>query len=216
MLEEMRATFMGRPFNDQGGSGLHLHVSLQDGDGANRIGDPAGPNGLSAAALSFIAGVLEHAGALMAFLNPTVNAFKRIAPDSLAPINVSWGLDNRTTFVRVPPERGKAARLEIRVGDGTANCHLAIAALLQAGLDGLRRQLEAPEPTAGDAYRREDLPPLPGSLDQALDALEADELLCDGVGREIVDAFLTLKRFELERYHGWVTDWERNEYRIQL
>lgn len=216
VLEEMRATFMGRPFNDQGGSGLHLHVSLQDGDGANRIGDPAGPDGLSAAALSFIAGVLEHAGALMAFLNPTVNAFKRIAPDSLAPINVSWGLDNRTTFVRVPPERGKAARLEIRVGDGTANCHLAVAALLQAGLDGVRRELEAPEQTAGDAYRREDLAPLPSSLDQALDALEADELLCDGVGREIVDAFLTLKRFELERYHGWVTDWERNEYRIQL
>src|SRR5436309_2957325 len=104
------------------------------------------PDGVAPELRSFVAGVLEHAPALMAFLNPTVNAYRRILPDSLAPTHANWGFDNRTTFIRIPPERGHGTRVEIRVGDGAANPYLGTAAVLAAGLDGVRRSPEPPEP----------------------------------------------------------------------
>ena len=119
---------MGKPFNDQGGSGFHLHVSA-DRDDDNAFADRDDADGVSDELRRFTAGVLAHAPALMAFLNPTINAYRRIVPDSLAPISVSWGWDNRTTFVRIPAERGRATRVEMRIGDGSANPYLAIAAI---------------------------------------------------------------------------------------
>ena len=132
------ATFMGKPFNDQGGSGTHLHLSLNR-DGRNAF--DAGRRGVAGELHAFTAGVLAHAPALMAFLNPTINAYRRIQPDSLAPTHANWGWDNRATFIRIPPERGGATRIEIRVGDGGANPYLAIAATLAAGAHGLRESL---------------------------------------------------------------------------
>jgi glutamine synthetase len=208
------ATFMGKPFNDQGGSGTHLHLSLTR-DGRNAFDDPGLDDGVSPALRRFAAGVLSHAPALMAFLNPTINAFRRIQPDSLAPTHANWGWDNRSTFIRVPPERGGATRLEVRVGDGAANPYLAIAATLAAGHDGLDRELEPPEPVAGDAYRADPEHAgarLPGTLEEALDALETDTLLRDALGPEIVETFLAVKRFEIERHRAWVSDWEIDEY----
>ena len=151
----LHATFMGKPFNDQGGSGTHLHLSLNR-DGANAFADPAGRHGVSAEMGHFTAGLIEHAPALMAFLNPTVNAYRRIQPDSLAPTHANWGWDNRASFVRIPPERGGATRIELRVGDGSANPYLGIAATLLAGADGVRRKLTPPPPVSGDAYRAEE------------------------------------------------------------
>jgi glutamine synthetase len=208
------ATFMGKPFNDQGGSGTHLHLSLER-DGRNAFDGPGEADGVSAELRHFAAGVLAHASALMAFLNPTINAYRRIQPDSLAPTHANWGWDNRSTFIRVPPERGGATRLEVRVGDGAANPYLAIAAVLAAGHDGLARELEPPEPVAGDAYRADPEHAgarLPGALEEALDALEADEVVRDALGPEIVDTFLAVKRFEVERHRAWVSDWEVDEY----
>jgi glutamine synthetase len=200
------ATFMGKPFNDQGGSGFHLHFS------ANRDGENAFA-GVSDEMRRFKAGVLAHAPALTAFLNPTVNAYKRLVPDSLAPTHANWGWDNRTTFIRVPQERGAATRVEVRVGDGSANPYLAIAATLFAGLRGINEpQLQLPEPIDGDAYTQEQPNPLPASLTEALDALEADAYLRDAIGAPIVDTFLAMKRFEAERHRQWVSDWERDEY----
>jgi glutamine synthetase len=149
----------------------------------------------------------------MAFLNPTVNAYRRLVPDSLAPTHANWGWDNRTTFVRIPPERGEGTRLELRVGDASANAHLALAAILFAGLHGLEEELEPPVPMAGDAYTA-DAPggPLPTSLEAALDGLEADARLRDLIGAETVDAFLTMKRFECRRHREWVSEWELDEY----
>jgi glutamine synthetase len=164
---------------------------------------------------AFSAGVLRHASALMAFLNPTINAYRRIQPDSLAPTHANWGWDNRATFIRIPPERGGATRVEIRVGDGTANPYLAVAAVLLAGADGVRQDLTPPAPVAGDAYRADpDVigEELPGTLEAALDALEADEVLSQGLGEEVVGTFLAMKRFEIERHRGWVSDWEVAEY----
>jgi glutamine synthetase len=206
------ATFMGKPFNDQGGSGFHAHISLQR-DGINAFADPGQPGGVTPELRAFTAGVIGHAPALMAFLNPTVNAYRRLVPDSLAPTHANWGWDNRTTFVRIPPERGEGSRLELRVGDASANAHLALAAILFAGLHGLEEELEPPAPMAGDAYTADAPgPPLPTSLEAALDALEADSRLRDLIGAETVDAFLTMKRFECRRHREWVSEWELDEY----
>ena len=214
----MLATFMGKPFNDQGGSGHHLHLSLER-DGANCFDDPDGRDGLADELRHFTAGVIEHAPALVAFLNPTINAYRRILPDSLAPTHCNWGLDNRTTFIRIPAERGGASRLEIRVGDGACNPYLIVAAAIFAGVDGLRRELEPPDPLEGDAYTMDPSvqgTPVPASLEHALDALAEDELIRDAVGAEIVDTFLAIKRFELERFRAHTTDWEIDEYMRHL
>ena len=204
---------MGKPFNDQGGSGFHLHISA-DRDDDNAFADRDDPDGVSDELRRFTAGVLAHAPALMAFLNPTINAYRRIVPDSLAPISINWGWDNRTAFVRIPAERGRATRMEIRIGDGSANPYLAIAATLFAGLHGLREELPLSDPVVGDAYTQgeEGGGAIPLSLDAALDALEADAYLRDAIGAAIVDPFVAMKRFELERHRAWTSDWERDEY----
>ena len=130
---------------------------------------------------------MAHAQALTAFLNPTINAYRRLVPDSLAPTHANWGWDNRTAFVRVPPERGGATRVEVRVGDGSANPYLAEAAILFAGLHGVRENLPLGPPVGGDAYTLAEDDAggtLPASLDDALDALEADDVLRDAMGPE--------------------------------
>jgi glutamine synthetase len=212
------ATFMGKPFNDQGGSGLHLHVSLER-DGDNAFDDAGGDHGVSDELLHFNAGLIEHAGALAALLNPTINAYSRMQPDSLAPTHANWGWDNRATMVRIPPERGRATRIELRSGDGGANVYLATAAVLAAGADGLRRKLTPPAAVAGDAYRADESvigEPLPSSLEHALDALEKDQVLRDAIGDLTIETFVAMKRFEVQRHREWVSDWEIAEYAHHL
>jgi glutamine synthetase len=225
--EGLLATFMGRPFGDQGGSGFHLHLSLSAADGHNAFADEGGPEGLSPLAGAFIAGVLEHAAGLQALLGPTVNAYKRILPDSLAPTHGNWGHDNRTAMCRVPLERGRRARVEVRTGDGAACAHLITAAILLAGLDGIDRGLLPPEPVVGDAYRLDDAHAgsrLPADLGAALDSLEADATLVGLLGEPLVSTFLAMKRFEVERFAAAVgeldpdvvTPWELEEYAAHL
>ena len=225
--EGLLATFMGRPFADQGGSGFHLHLSLTADDGRNVFADEARPDGLSPVAAQFVAGLVEHAHGLQALLGPTVNAYKRILPDSLAPTHANWGHDNRTAFCRVPNERGSRARLEVRTGDGAACAHLITAAVLLAGLDGIERGLDPPEAVVGDAYRLDDAHAgtrLPADLGSALDALEADNGIVERLGEELVATFLTMKRFEVERFEeavgeldvGSVSEWEIEEYAAHL
>ena len=211
----MIATFMGKPFNDDEGSGFHLHISLVDGQGEN-AGDAAGEaHGLTPVMCHFIAGVMEHARAMMVFFNPTVNAYRRISAEALVPTRVCWGHDHRMTLVRVPKERGASTRLELRLGDGTANPYLASAAALAAGLDGMRRELELPEPVEGMIY---DLPDeelgatLPTTFAEALDALKEDPVMIEALGSRLVDTFEAIKMAELERFRAWVTDWEFEEY----
>jgi glutamine synthetase len=151
----------------------------------------------------------------MALFNPTVNAYRRLNPEALVPTRVCWGHDNRFTFVRVPRERGSATRVEIRVGDGSANPYLAYTAALAAGLDGIRRGLEPPAPLSGFIYElpEEEIgPPLPSTLPDAIAALEADDLLVAAMGEELVSTFKKIKQYELNRYSQWVSDWELREY----
>ena len=212
------ATFIGKPWNDDEGSGFHLHLSLGDESGANLLnGDRA--EGLSPLAHHFLAGLLEHGPALMAFFNPTTNAYRRINEEALVPTLVSWGHDNRLCLARVPRERGGATRIELRLGDGAANPYLAAAAALFAGLDGIERELEPPEPFEGLIYEQpgaEDCTPLPRTFDAALEALDADAVIKDAMGEELVGTFLTIKGAELDRARKYVTDWEFAEYTHHL
>lgn len=213
------ATFMGKPVNDDEGSGFHLHVSLADEEGNNRCADAEHPSGLADATRHFIAGLMEHAPAMMPFFNPTVNAYRRITPEALVPTRVCWGHDHRMVLVRVPQDRGAATRIELRLGDGTANVYLAYAAALAAGLDGIRRGLEPPDPIEGFLYDLpEDAqgPPLPASFDEALDALDRDEVIQAALGERLIAMFRDIKAAELERFRAWVTDWEFAEYSPRL
>lgn len=205
------ATFMGKPLDGEGTSGYHLHLSLWE-NGTNVLEDPASPDGLSDVARHFIAGQLEHGRGMTAVLAPTINAYKRFVAFAMAPYTVTWGPDNRTVFVRIPAERGKATRIENRVGDGTANAYLAAAASIFAGLDGLDRKLDPGDATRGDAYSAEGVPRVPLSLSEALDALEADEYLNETMGPAFVRAFVALKRDECQRFTSSVTEWEVREY----
>ncbi len=210
------ATFMAKPYNDEGGSGFHLHFSTVDDSGAPVFDDPDGKDGLSATAHAAIAGVLAHAPALAALSNPTINSYKRFGPDTLAPWLIDWGLDNRSAMVRIPPERGHASRLELRLGDATANPYLAIAGLLGAAYLGIRDGLEAPPALEGYGYDTSKADMLPISLWESLEALEANAEFADLLGPQFVRTFLAVKRDEIERFSKFVTDWEFNEYAYHL
>ncbi|WP_432178423.1 glutamine synthetase family protein [Streptomyces sp. NBC_00063] len=216
------ATFMAKPFNDAGGSGFHLHFSGEAAgdsvteEGGNVFDDPSGAYGLSDTARHAIAGILAHAPALAALLNPTVNSYKRFGPDTLAPWLIDWGLDNRSAMVRIPPERGSGARLELRLGDASANPYLATAALCAAALLGIHDGKEPPAPLQGYGYDPEKSQMLPTTLPAALDALEADDALTEVLGKDFTESFLTYKRDEVDRFNHHVTDWEFTEYSYHL
>ena len=215
-LDGLMATFMAKPFNNEGGSGFHLHASLADEAGRNVFGDPGGEHGLSKTGRQAIAGVLAHAGALAALLNPTINSYKRFGPDTLAPWLIDWGLDNRSALVRIPPERGEGARMEVRLGDATANPYLAIAGTLAAVYLGIRDALEPPAALEGYGYDPARAQLLPQRLPDALDALDGDADLRGALGDEFCRSFLSYKRNEVERFERHVTDWEFTEYAYHL
>jgi glutamine synthetase len=212
----LMATFMAKPFNDEGGSGFHLHVSLADEAGENIFGDEAGEHGLSQTGRQAIAGVLAHAKGLAALLNPTVNSYKRFGPDTLAPWLIDWGLDNRSAMVRIPPERGAGARMEVRLADATANPYLVVAGILAAAYLGIEGKLELAAPLQGYGYDAANAELLPQRLADALDALEADTELRAVLGEEFTTSFLAYKRNEVERFERFVTDWEFTEYAYHL
>lgn len=210
------ATFMAKPYGDAGGSGFHLHLSCDDADGRNAFDDPAGAYGLSAAARHAVAGIVAHAPALAALANPTVNSYKRFGPDTLAPWLIDWGLDNRSAMVRIPPERGSGARVELRLGDAGANPYLLVAGTIAAALLGMQAGEEPPAPLEGYGYDTARSAVLPRDLSAALDALEADTALTDLLGKGFTSSFLTYKRNEVERFQRHVTDWEFTEYAYHL
>ncbi|MBO2445725.1 glutamine synthetase [Actinomadura barringtoniae] len=210
------ATFMAKPFNDEGGSGFHVHLSCLDETGGNIFEGPEKAAGLSEIAHQAIAGVLAHAPALAALFNPTINSYKRFGPDTLAPWLIDWGLDNRSAMIRVPPERGAGTRFEVRLGDASANPYLGMAGLLAAVSLGVREKLTPPAPLEGYGYDASRSAVLPADLPTALDALEADQALTAVLGDRFVSSFLAYKRDEVARFQRHVTDWEFREYGYHL
>jgi len=215
-LEGRLATFMAKPFNDEGGSGFHTHVSCVDNGGHNVFHDPGGQHGLSDGFRFALAGVLAHAPALSGLLNPTINSYKRLGKDTLAPWLIDWGLDNRSAMVRIPPERGGSTRMEIRLGDAAANPYLGIAGVVAAMYLGLRDRPPLAAPLEGYGYDPAKAAQLPGDLATALDALETDHAFVDVLGKTFVSAFCEYKRDELARFGRHVTDWEFTEYAYHL
>ena len=213
------ATFLGRPLNDRGGSGMHVNFSFRRDDGSNAFHDPNDPEGLSDLARQCAAGVLEHHAGMAAIMAPHVNAYKRLQPDMLNGYWANWGHDDRSVTVRVPPARGEATRLEQRTADAAANPYLVGAAVLHAARFGVEDQMELkpPQPIGGDPDTDVGIP---ANLSAALDALNGDERLVAAMGPELVEAFTILKRGEWDRYMGAsndtdtteVTDWELRYY----
>ena len=212
----LEATFMAKPFNDEGGSGFHLHLSFVDSDGNNICCDPDDSDGISQVMYRAIAGILRHAPAISALTNPTINSYRRFGPDTLAPWLIDWGFDNRSSMIRVPPERSSATRIEVRLGDASANPYLAIAGVLAGALIGIEEELPLEPPLVGYGYDEERSAKLPTSLSAALDFLEDDAKLVEVLGKGFVDTFVAYKRDEISRFNSHVTDWEFDEYSTQL
>ena len=201
----MRASFLAKTTPGEEGSSGHVHFSGWR-DGANAF--------TSGATLrSAIAGVLDHLPGASLLLNPTINSYKRLVPGYFAPTNVSWGIENRSCAVRaIHSDRAELCRLECRRPGADANPYLAVAAIAASAADGLERGATPPEPVVGDAYARDDLAALPGSLESALAAFEADGVLRDALGETFSDYYVTSRRWELKAFQETVTDWERSRY----
>jgi len=216
--EGLVASFMPKPFEANAGSGMHTHLSLTDASGASAMeGDEDHQSGLSPAGRSFLAGLLRHAPALAGIGAPTVNSYKRLLPGSWAPAHSAYAVGNRSTFVRIPG--GARRRIEVRSGDNTANPYLFLTALLAAGVEGLRDELELGPPAEGDfghmsaeESTARGVALLPRSAQSALDAVESDPLLREALGPVIFPEWLKVKRSEIALYDTTVSDWERKAY----
>lgn len=209
----MLLTFMGKPINNRGGSGLHVNLSFRDDESANTLSDDSTDDGLSEMARAVMAGMLQHHVGMTALLAPTVNSYKRLQPGSLCGYWANWGYDHRGVTVRVPPARGAGTRLEHRVGDGSVTPHQAIAAVLSASLLGHEKGYDLPPVETLDCIERASTDvTCPASLSEALDALEQDTDLVETFGAAYVDGYVTVKRAEWDRYQRWTTDWELEEY----
>ncbi|MDQ0316106.1 type III glutamate--ammonia ligase [Amorphus orientalis] len=214
----LRATFMPKPFPHLTGNGCHSHVSIWETDGdKNLFADDTNPLGLSRTALAFVGGLLEHAEAICALTNPTVNSYKRInAPVTASgatwsPSSVTWTGNNRTHMIRVPDP----GRFEFRLPDGSANPYLLQAALLAAGLDGVDRELDPGEPllhvnmyTEGHTV---DARKLPLYLIDAIRAFDADSALKSKLGDDFSASYVKMKMAEWNDYSRHLTDWERQQ-----
>lgn len=210
------ATFMTKPLTGHSGSGSHFHHSLYRVDGANAFVDASGEHGLSDVCRWFIGGQLRHAGAVTALTNQSVNSYRRLRPYSFAPSNVSWGLENRFCYIRVPHGRGQGTHIENRVPGADNNPYLMMAGIYAAGLDGIRNRIEPVGFVKDeDANTRADLEPLPRAMGQALAALKADTTMVSILGQDFVSSYTALKGSEVARFEehlDQITDWEVQEY----
>lgn len=214
----LHATFMPKPLYGVAGSGMHIHISLFK-DGINAFYDREKPDGLSTVARHFIAGVLHHARGLTAITNPTVNSYKRLVPGYEAPVYVAWSYKNRSPLIRIPARRGIGTRIEIRNPDPSCNPYLALAVILKAGLDGLKKQMDPPDSVDVNIYEMDEearelagIISLPGTLREAIQELRKDPVLQEALGPHIYERFIKAKQEEWNRYRAQVHQWEINEY----
>lgn len=202
----LKASFLPKVFETTAGSGCHLHFSLWR-DGRNLFPDPAGPAGLSRAALAFVAGVLHHLPALMAVTTPSPNSYRRLRPHFWSGAFRCWGPDNREAAIRVPTgqDAGGTSHVELKTVDGSANPYLALGAIVAAGLDGLRRGLDPGTPVTvdpgdwtDDERRSRGVDPLPSNLGEAIGHLDNNVVLRNALGLDLARSFLAIRRAEWE------------------
>jgi len=216
---DLHTTFMPKPIARINGSGMHTHLSLFE-DGENAFHDGSDEFNLSETAYQFLAGVLDHATAISAVTNPTVNSYKRLVPGYEAPIYIAWSDVNRSALVRKPAARIPAAsRIEFRAPDPSCNPYLGLAVMIHAGLDGIENDLDCPDPVRENIYefdeaKREEygIDTLPGNLGEAVDALEEDEVVMSALGPHVSEKFVEAKRQEFSEYIAEVSEWELDRY----
>ncbi|MFH5801445.1 glutamine synthetase family protein [Haladaptatus sp. CMAA 1911] len=220
----LRATFSPKPFPEHAGSGSHLHLSLWEGDeNAFYEPDDESPYSISETCRQFVGGVLDHARALVALTAPSVVSYKRLQPDAWASAYTAWGFDNREAMVRIPSsqwtESAATTRIELKAVDNTANPYLALLGVLAAGRDGIERGLNPGEPVdvnpmdLSKAEReRRDIERLPRSLGEAIDELEADDVLEQAMGSELHRTYVAVKRATWDDAMSAVTDWDVDTY----
>jgi glutamine synthetase len=219
----LRASFLPKPIFGEQGSGMHVHQALFDAEnGRNVFHDADDEYHLSKVARHFIAGQLAHARGMCAVLAPLVNSYKRLVPGFEAPAYVSWAHTNRSALIRVPQARGDdpaSTRLEIRCPDPSCNPYLAFAVMLAAGLDGIEQEMPLQQPVEENLAGFEpamlaeyNVRHLPVSLEEALRELQADNVICETLGHEVLERFLAAKEIEWEEYRTQVTPWELRRY----
>ena len=209
---------MPKPIYGQNGSGMHTHQSLfRNGD--NAFYDADQPDAMSRVMRSYAAGLLRHARSMCAITNPVVNSYKRLVPGYEAPVNVAWSHHNRSPMIRVPARREKGTRLELRMPDPSANAYLALAVQLAAGLDGIRRKAEPPEPIDKNIWtlsvrerRRYKIQELPRDLGEAITLLKRSQFVREALGEHVFQYFITAKEAEWQDYSAQVHDWEIDRY----
>ncbi|MDR1473955.1 MAG: type I glutamate--ammonia ligase [Lactobacillales bacterium] len=214
----LHATFMAKPKFGINGSGMHCNMSLFK-DGKNVFWDENGEMELSQTAYHFLGGLIKHARSFTAITNPTVNSYKRLVPGYEAPVYVAWAGRNRSPLIRVPAARGMSTRLELRSVDPTANPYLALAVLLECGLDGIKEKMQAPEPVEVNIYAMTDekrvtagIKDLPSTLRSAVKSLQKDEIVVDALGSHIYENFVEAKKIEWAAYAQTVSQWEQETY----
>lgn len=214
----LHATFMPKPLFGEAGSGMHFNVSLFKGK-ENAFYDESTELGLSETAMQFMAGVLTHVQGFTAVTNPTVNSYKRLVPGYEAPCYVAWSAQNRSPLIRIPSARGLSTRVEVRSVDPAANPYLAMAVILEAGLEGIRRQLTPPAAINRNIYvmseeerQANGIENLPPALDDALALLAKDKVAQEALGEHIYANFKEAKEIEFDMYRTTVHQWERDQY----
>ncbi len=215
------ATFMPKPVLGENGSGMHTHQSLFTGD-RNAFFDPKAPYHLSKTGKCFIAGLLKYAPEITAVTNQWVNSYKRLVPGYEAPVYLSWARRNRSDLIRVPeyrPGREKATRIEFRSPDPACNPYLAFSVMLAAGLEGIEKGYEAPEPIEENVYemsegerKKRGIETLPSSLQEAILLTEKSELVRKALGDHVFNAFIENKKIEWDQYRTQVTEYELKRY----
>jgi glutamine synthetase len=218
LLKDLNATFMAKPIAGINGSGMHTHGSLSK-DGRNAFYDPDAPMELSTTALYYIGGILKHAKAITRIANPTINSYKRLVPGYEAPVYISWSATNRSALVRVPAARGNSTRAEFRSPDPMCNPYLTFAAMLTAGLDGIRNKIEPPESTNTNIYhmseaerKRLGIEMLPGSLIESQNELNNDTVIAKAIGSHIMEGLNSITRLESDAFRLAVHPWELDRY----
>jgi len=222
---DLYATFMPKPIFGQNGSGMHVHQSLFKGD-RNAFYDPDDEYNLSEVGKHYIAGILRHAPEITAVTNQWVNSYKRLVPGYEAPVYVSWARRNRSAMVRVPmykPGKEAATRMEFRSPDPACNPYLAFAVMLGAGLEGIEKKYELPEPIEEDIFemnpaerKAHGITDLPGNLYAAIIEAENSELVRKILGDHIFDKFIENKKIEWDQYRTHVSQFEIERYLPRL
>jgi glutamine synthetase len=206
------ASFLAKTVAGEEGSSGHVHLSCWS-DGENAFAPPSLQGELPGTCTAAIAGILAHLAGSSLLLNPTINSYKRLVPGWFAPVNASWGIENRSCAVRaIASPKPERCRIECRRPGADANPYLALAALVVSAAEGIRADASPPDPVDGDAYARDDLAALPGSLESAIAAFEADAALRRALGEAFSDYYVTSRRWELGAWRDSVSDWERERY----